>query len=76
MKNQVEVIHIKKILKKLFKHSTLFLTVISLVLVVGVNRLFEEKAINYSVAVLFTMIILVIIATLIKIKILESRGDK
>lgn len=37
---------------------------------------FDNEAINYTTAILFILILVVLVATLIKVKILESRGEK
>lgn len=67
---------LKNVCKRLIRHTTELLIVVSMLCMVCAANAFDSKAINYTTAILFILILIVLIATLIKIKILESRGEK
>lgn len=62
--------------KRLIRHITELLMVLSIVGMAVAANAFDSEAINYTTAILFVLILVVLVATLIKVKILESRGEK
>ena len=64
----------KKLIMSVIKHITGLLMFFSLIGMVAAANAFENNAINYTTAILFILILGVLIATLIKIKILESKN--
>lgn len=68
--------YLKNVCKRLIRHTTELLMVVSILGMVCTANAFDSKAINYTTAILFILILIVLIATLIKVKILECRGDK
>ena len=58
------------------RHITELLIVFAFVGMFTAGQAFESNAINYTVCILFILILAILIVTLIKIKIFESRGDK
>ena len=67
---------LKNVCKRLIRHTTELLMVASILGMVAAANAFDKEAINYTTAILFIIILIVLIATLIKVKILECRGDK
>ena len=67
---------LKNVCKRLIRHTTELLIVASILGMVAAANAFDSEAINYTTAILFIIILIVLIATLIKVKILECRGDK
>lgn len=67
---------LKNACKRLIRHTTELLMVASILGIVCAANAFDIGAINYTTAILFIIILVVLIATLIKVKILECRGDK
>ena len=67
---------LKKGCIRLIEHITELLMALSLVGIVAAAYAFDDKAINYTTAVLFITILAILIASLIKIKILENKNDK
>lgn len=66
----------KKLIMSVIKHITGLLMVFAFIGMIAAASAFENKAINYTTAILFILILAILIATLIKIKILETRGGK
>lgn len=62
--------------KSVLRHITELFICFSLIGIVISAEAFDNNAINYTTALLFVVILVVLIITLIKVKILESRGDK
>ena len=62
--------------KRLIRHTTELLIVASILGMVAAANALDKEAINYTTAILFIIILIVLIATLIKVKILECRGNK
>ncbi len=67
---------VKDVLKAVLKHITELLIALAMVGMVMAMQAFDNNAINYTVCILFVLILAVLIVTLIKVKILESRGEK
>lgn len=67
---------VKKGCKALVNNITEMLMCLSIVGMVAAANAFEENAINYTTAILFITILVVLLATLIKVKILERGGKK
>ena len=67
---------LKNVCKRLIRHTTELLMVASILGMVCAANAFDKEAINYTTAILFIIILVVLIAMLIKVKILECRGDK
>ena len=65
---------VKKGCKALVKNITEMLVCLSIVGMVTAANAFDKDAINYTTAILFITILAVLIATLIKVKILERGG--
>lgn len=63
----------KNVCKRLIRHTTELLMVVSILGMVAAANAFDSKAINYTTAILFILILIVLIATLIKVKILECK---
>ncbi|MEE1219542.1 MAG: hypothetical protein U0L20_06435 [Ruminococcus sp.] len=59
-----------------FYYSTEVLMVLSLIGMFVAVSAFESNAINYTICILFITILAVLLITLLKIKIMESEGDK
>lgn len=66
----------KNVCKRLIRHTTEVLIVASILGMICAANAFDKEAINYTTALLFILILVVLIATLVKVKILECRGDK
>lgn len=66
---------LKKGCKAIFKHFTELLITISFVGMLIAAEAFDNGAINFTVAFLFLLILIVLEVALIKIKILESRAN-
>ncbi len=67
---------LKDMAKNVLRHITELLIVFAIVGMFAAGQAFENNAINYTVCILFMLILAVLIVTLIKIKVIESRGDK
>ncbi len=67
---------LKNVCKRLIRHTTELLMVASILGMVAAANAFDSESINYTVCILFMLILAILIVTLIKVKILESRGDK
>ena len=67
---------LKNVCKRLIRHTTELLIIASIFGMICTANAFDSEVINYSTAILFILILVVLIATLIKVKILECRGDK
>ena len=67
---------LKNVCKRLIRHTTELLIIASILGMVAAANAFDSEAINYTTAILFILILVVLFATLIKVKILECRGDK
>lgn len=59
--------------KRLIRHITELLMVLAVAGMAVTANAFDSKAINYTTAILFILILIVLIATLIKVKILECK---
>ncbi|MCH5298058.1 MAG: hypothetical protein J1E85_10385 [Ruminococcus sp.] len=66
----------KVVCKGVLKHYTETLMVIAFVGIIIAVQAFDNGAINYTVTILFVTILFVLMITLIKVKILEKRGEK
>ena len=64
---------LKNFLKAVLKHITELFMCLSLIGIVVAAQAFDDNAINYTTAMLFIVILVVLIITLIKIKILEHK---
>lgn len=58
------------------RHFTDVLMVIAFVCIIIAGQAFDNGAINYTTAILFITILVVILVALIKVKILERRANK
>lgn len=67
---------LKNVGKAILKHITELLIIFAFIGMLTAGQAFENNAINYTVCILFMLILAILIVTLIKVKILESRGDK
>lgn len=59
--------------KRLIRHITELLMVLAVAGMAVTANAFDNEAINYTTAILFILILVVLIATLIKVKILECK---
>lgn len=66
----------KKGILSFISHITEFLMAVSLIGMATAANAFDDNAISYTVAILFITILAVLLASLIKIKILESKADE
>ena len=62
--------------KAILRHITELLIIFAFVGMFTAGQAFNNNTINYTVCILFMLILAILIVTLIKVKILESRGDK
>lgn len=58
------------------RHFTEALMVIAFVSIIIAAQAFDNGAINYTTAILFITILAVMLVALIKVKVLEKRGEK
>ena len=67
---------LKTALKFVLKHSTEILMVITLISMFVAGQAFESNLISIRICILFVSILATLIVALLKIKILEERGEK
>lgn len=67
---------LKTALKFVLKHSTEILMIVAFISMFVAGQAFESNLINIRICILFISILATLIVALLKIKILEERGEK